>query len=46
MHVDLPRLAQRVALDEVPLVVHVKSRARRRGPEIGDESGDVDDGHR
>ena len=32
VQVDLPRLAQRVALDEVPLVVHVETGARRRGP--------------
>ena len=45
MEVDLPRLAQRVALDEVPLVVHVEAVLDRVVLEIGYESGDVDDCH-
>ncbi len=45
VEVDLPRLAQRVALDEVALVVHVKTVLDRVILEIGDESCDVDDCH-
>ncbi len=45
MEVDLPRLAQRVGLDEVALVVHVEPVVDGVILEIGDEAGDVDDGH-
>ena len=45
VEVDLPRLAQRVALDEVALVVHVETVLDRVVLEIGDEAGDVDDCH-
>ena len=45
VEVDLPVLAQRVALDEVPLVVHVEAVLDRVVLEIGDEAGDVDDCH-
>src|SRR6185295_11706588 len=45
VHVDLPGLAQRVALDEVPLVVDVESVLDRVVLEVGDEACDVDDGH-
>ena len=45
MQVDLPRLAQRVRLDEVALVVHVEAMVDRVILEIGDEAGDVDDRH-
>lgn len=43
--VDLPELAQRVGLDEVPLVVDVKTVVDRMALHVGDESGDIDDGH-
>src|SRR5438445_646573 len=46
VQVDLPGLAQRVALDEVPLVVDMKAVLDGMVLEIGDEPGDVDDGHR
>ena len=45
VQVDLPRLAERVALDEVTLVVHVEAVLDRVVLEIGDEPGYVDDGH-
>ena len=45
MHVYFPRLAQRVALDEVTLVVHVEPMLDRVVLEIGDETGDVENGH-
>ena len=45
VEVDLPRLAQRVALDEVPLVVHVEAVLDGVVLQIGDEAGDVDDCH-
>ena len=45
VQVDLPGLAQRVALDEVPLVVHVEAVLDRVVLEVGDEAGDVDDCH-
>ena len=46
VEVDLPVLAQRVALDEVPLVVHVEPVLDRVVLEVGHEPGDVDDCHR
>ena len=45
MQVDLPRLAQRVGLDEVALVVHVEPVIDGVVLEVGDEAGDIDDGH-
>ena len=45
VEVDLPRLAQRVGLDEVALVVHVEPVVDGVVLEVGDEPGDVDDGH-
>ena len=45
VEVDLPRLAERVGLDEVPLVVHVEPVVDGVVLEVGDEPGDVDDGH-
>ena len=45
VQVDLPRLAQRVRLDEVPLVVHVEPVVDHVVLQLGDESGDVDDRH-
>ena len=45
MEVDLPGLAQRVALDEVTLVVHVEAVLDRVILQVGDEAGDVDDRH-
>ena len=44
VQVDLPRLAQRVRLDEVALVVHVEGVVDGVVLEVGDEAGDVDDG--
>ena len=45
VQVDLPGLAQRVGLDEVTLVVHVKAVGDRVVLEVRDESRDVDGGH-
>ena len=45
VEVDLPGLAQRVALDEVPLVVDVEPVLDRVVLEVGDEARDVDDCH-
>ena len=45
VQVDLPQLAQRVGLDEVPLVVDVEPVVDRLALEVGDESRDVDDCH-
>ncbi len=46
VEVDLPRLAERVRLDEVALVVHVEPVLDRVVLQIGNESCNVDDGHR
>ncbi len=46
VQVDLPGLAQGVGLDEVALVVDVEAVGDRVVLEIGDETGDVDGGHR
>ena len=45
VQVDLPELAQRVGLDEVTLVVDVKAVIDRMVLELGDVTGDIDDGH-
>ena len=45
VQVDLPGLAQRVGLDEVPLVVDVEAVVGGVVLEVGDEPGDVDRGH-
>ena len=45
MKVDLPGLAQRVALDEMPFVVDVEAVLHRVILQIGDESGNVEDSH-
>ena len=45
VEVDLPVLAQRVALDEVPLVVDVEPVLDRVVLQVGDEASDVDDCH-
>src|SRR5262249_32943374 len=45
VEVDFPVLAQRVALHEVALVVHVEAVFDGVILQIGDEPGDVDDGH-
>ena len=42
VQVDLPGLAQRVGLDEVPLVVDVEAVVDGVVLEFGDEPGDVD----
>ena len=46
VEVDLPVLAQRVALDEVALVVDVEPVLDRVVLQVGHEPGDVDDCHR
>lgn len=46
MEVDLPGLAQRIALYEVPLVVHVEAVIDGVALQISDVPGDVDDCHR
>ena len=45
VQVDLPELPQRVGLDEVPLVVNMESVIDRLRLDVGDEAGDVNDGH-
>ena len=45
VQVHLPVLAQRVALDEMPLVVHVEPVLDRVILEVGDETREVDDRH-
>ena len=45
VQVDLPDLAQRIGLDEVPLVVHVKPVVDRMVLQVGDVSGDVNCSH-
>ena len=45
MQVDLPQLAQRVGLDEMALVVDVEAVVDGVALQLGDESGDIDDGH-
>ena len=45
VEVDLEGLAHRVGLDEVPLVMHVEAVLGGMVFEIGDKTGDVDDGH-
>ena len=45
VQVDLPRLAQRVRLDEVAFVVHVEPVVDGVVLQLGDEPGDVDDRH-
>src|SRR5204863_872063 len=45
VEVDLPRLAERVGLDEVALVVHVEAVIHGVILELGDVAGDVDDSH-
>ena len=46
MEIDLPGLAERVRLDEMALVVHVEPVLDRVILQIGNESRNVDDGHR
>ena len=45
VQVDLPDLAQRVRLDEVPLVVHVKPVVHGVVLQVGHVAGDVDGSH-
>jgi hypothetical protein len=45
VQVDLPQLAQRVRLDEVPLVVHMETVVDGVVLQLGDETGDIDDCH-
>ena len=45
VQVDLPRLAQRVGLDEMALVVDVEAVVDRMVLQVGDIPRDVDDGH-
>ena len=45
MEIDLPRLAHGVGLDEVTLVVHVECVIDGVVFEVGDEAGNIDDGH-
>ncbi len=45
VQVDLPDLAQRVRLDEVPLVVHVEPVVDGMVFQVGDVAGDVDGSH-
>ena len=45
VQVDLPDLAQRVGLDEVPLVVHVEPVVDGMILQVGDVAGDVDGSH-
>jgi len=45
VQVDFPRLAQRVRLDEMTLVVDVKAVGNCVVFEVGDEACDIDSGH-
>ena len=45
VQVDLPDLAQRVRLDEVPLVVHVEPVVDGVVLQVGDVAGDIDGCH-
>ena len=45
VQVDLPDLAQRVRLDEVPLVVHVEPVVDRVILQVGHVAGDIDGSH-
>ena len=45
MQIDFPQLAQRIGLDEVPLVVHVKPVIDRMALQIAHEAGYIDDRH-
>ena len=45
MQVDFPELPQRVGLDEMALVVHVEPMVDGMALQLGDESGNIDDGH-
>ena len=45
VEIDLPRLTHRIGLDEVAFVVHMECMIDRVVLEIGDEAGNVDDGH-
>src|SRR5690606_9939743 len=45
VQVDLPCLAHRVGLDEVALVVDVEAVIRGVVLEVGDEAGDIEQGH-
>jgi len=45
VQVDLPNLAQRVGLDEVPLVVHVEPVVDGVVLQVGDVAGDIDGSH-
>ncbi len=44
VEVDLPGLAERIRLHEVPLVVNVEAVIGRMVLQVGNESGDIDDG--
>jgi hypothetical protein len=46
MHVDLPRLAHGVGLDEVALVVDVEAVVRGMVLQVGDEARKIDGCHR
>ena len=45
VEIDLPRLPERVGLDEVPFVVHVEPVVDGVVLQVGDEPSDVDGGH-
>ena len=45
VEVDLPQLPKRVCLDEMAFVVHVESVIDGVALQLGDESGDINDGH-
>ena len=45
MQVDLPELAERVGLDEVPFVVDMESGVDGLALDIRDEAGHIDDCH-
>jgi len=45
MEVDLPRLAQRIRLDKVTLIMDVESVRHRMVLKVSDETSDVNCGH-
>ena len=44
--IDFPELPERIRLDEVTFVVDVESVVDRMTLQVGDESGDIDNGQR
>ncbi len=45
VQIDFPQLAQRVGLDEMSFVMHMKSMVDGVALQLSDESGNIDDCH-